>query len=394
MALTEATLGAIISGGAALGGAAVSGVASGKMNRKSIKYNKWALQEQQKFQANQAQLGRDWSEEMMSKANQWSLDQWNRANEYNLPTNQKARLLAAGINPALAMQGDASVGQAGSSPSGASAPSPASPSGGAAPPLNLQRPDYGSGFAQLSSAVNSYFENKQRSVVTEGYGLDNALKAEYGNRAAQLSLGKTEAEIDNLRASTAKSYADSALVNLQAKEKEILNKYLDTGQQLSLFLKIGELATMKSQRELMSSQTRKAIAEEIESYARTRGLRISNRVADQTAERLIIATNEENRFRGIHARSSAYWAPVQEFYKNKQMSADLKASEIANTMAEFERYTKDTPGNRWIRKNIDPITGILGSLLGATVIGGSVKGAKSLKDFYSAYQNGRRGVRE
>ena len=70
------TLGAIISAGAGLAGSAVSGVASGKMNKKSIKYNKWALQEQQKFQANQAQLGRDWSEEMMSKANQWSLDQY------------------------------------------------------------------------------------------------------------------------------------------------------------------------------------------------------------------------------------------------------------------------------------------------------------------------------
>lgn len=386
MIMDPVTLGAIISAGAGLAGSAVSGISSGKMNKKSIKYNKWALQEQQKFQANQTQLGRDWSEEMMSKANQWSLDQWNRANEYNLPVNQKERLLAAGINPALAMQGASSVGQAGSSPSGASAPSPASPSGASAFPLNLQRPDYGTGFAQLSSAVNSYFENKQRSVATEGYGLDNALKAEYGDRAAQLSLGKTEAEIDNLRASTAKSYADSALINLQAKEKEILNKYLDAGQQLSLFLKIGELATMKSQRELMSAQTRKAIAEEIESYARARGLHISNHIAEQTADRLIIATNEENRFRGIHARSAAYWAPVQEFYKTKQMSADLKASEIANIMAEFERYTKDTPGNRWIQKNIVPVSSAISPLLDAaamfTVAGGIGKAAKAFKPKY------------
>lgn len=380
------TLGAIISAGAGLAGSAISGAASGKMNRKSIRYNKWALREQQKFQSDQAQLGRDWSEEMMSKANQWSLDQWNRANEYNLPVNQKTRLLAAGINPALAMQGASSVGQAGSSPSGASAPSPASPSGASALPLNLQRPDYGTGFAQLSSAVNSYFENKQRSVATEGYGLDNALKAEYGDRAAQLSIGKTEAEIDNLRASTAKSYADSALINLQAKEKEILNKYLDAGQQLSLFLKIGELATMKSQRELMSAQTRKAIAEEIESYARSRGLHISNYIAEQTADRLIIATNEENRFRGIHARSAAYWAPIQEFYKTKQMSADLKASEVANIMAEFERYTKDTPGNRWIRKNIVPVSSAISPLLDAaamfTVAGGVGKAVKAFKPKY------------
>jgi hypothetical protein len=386
MALTEATLGAIISGGAALGGAAVSGVASGKMNRKSIRYNKWALQEQQKFQSQQAQLGRDWSEEMMSKANQWNLDQWNRENEYNLPENQKARLLAAGINPALAMQGASSVGQAGSSPSSASAPSPASPSGVSAPSLHLQRPDYGTGFAQLSSAVNSYFENKQRSVATEGYGLDNALKAKYGDRAAQLSLGKTDAEIDNIRASTAKSYADSALINLQAKEKEILNKYLDAGQQLSLLLKIGELATMKSQRDLMSSQTRKAIAEEIEVSARARGHQISNRVAERTADRLIIAANEENRFRGIRARSAAYWAPQQEYYKNKQMSVDLGAAEVAKAMADFERYTKDTPGNRWIQKNIVPVSSAISPILDAaamfTVAGGIGKAAKVFKPKY------------
>lgn len=368
MPIAASTLGAIISAGAGVGSSVASGIASGKMNKKSIKYNKWALQEQQKFQSEQAQLGRDWSEEMMSKANQWNFDQWNRENEYNLPENQKARLLAAGINPALAMQGASGVGQAGSSPSSASAPSPASPSGASAPSLNLQRPDYGAGFAQLSSAVNSYFDNKMKSVQSEGYGLDNALKATYGDRAAQLSLGKTEAEIDNLRASTAKSYADSALINLQAREKEILNKYLDAGQQLSLFLKIGELATMKSQRELMSSQTRKAIAEEIESYARSRGLKISNRVAEQTAERLIIATNEENRYRGINARSASAWSPVQNFYRTKQMSADLKASEVANIMAEFERYTKDTPGNRWIQKNIVPVSSALGPLLDAAAM--------------------------
>ena len=361
-------LGSIITAGAGLASGAVSGIASGKMNKKSIKYNKWALKEQQNYQSFQNQIGRDWSEEMMAKANQWNLDQWNRENEYNLPENQKARLLAAGINPYLAMQGASSVGQAASSPSSASAPSPSSPAGVSVPSLNLQRPDYGTGFAMLSSAVNSYFDNKMKSVQSEGYGLDNALKAAYGDRAAQLSLGKTEAEIDNIRASTAKSYAESALINLNAKEKEVLNKYLDAGQQLSLFLKIGELATMKSQRELLSAQTRKAIAEEIESFARSRGLKISNYISERTAERLIIATNEENRYRGIHARSAAYWAPVQEFYKTGQLSADLKSSEIANIMSEFERYTKDTPGNRWIQKNIVPVTSALAPLLDAAAV--------------------------
>lgn len=368
MAIASSTLGAIISAGAGVGASVASGIASGKMNKKSLKYNKWALREQQKYQSEQTQLGRDWSEEMMDKANEWNLEQWNRENEYNLPENQKARLFAAGINPYLAMQGASSVGQAASSPSSASAPSTASPSGVSVPSLNLQRPDYGSGFAQLSSAVNSYFDNKQKVTVTEGYGLDNALRARYGDRSAQLSLGKTEAEIGSIRAVTAKAYAESALINLNAKEKQILNKYLDAGQQLSLFLKIGELASMKSQRELMSAQTRKAIADEIEVSARARGQEISNRVAAKVADRLIIATNEENRYRGIQARSAAYWAPQQEYYKNKQMSVDLGSSEVAKAMAEFERYTKDTPGNRWIQKNVVPVSSALGPLLDAAAM--------------------------
>ena len=56
MPIAASTLGAIISAGAGLGSSVASGVASGKMNRKSIKYNKWALQEQQKFQSEQTHL--------------------------------------------------------------------------------------------------------------------------------------------------------------------------------------------------------------------------------------------------------------------------------------------------------------------------------------------------
>ena len=72
--LAPEIVGSIITAGAGLGSSAVSGIASGKMNKRAVKYNKWALRGQQNFQSNQSQLGRDWSEEMMSKANQWSLD--------------------------------------------------------------------------------------------------------------------------------------------------------------------------------------------------------------------------------------------------------------------------------------------------------------------------------
>ena len=80
---------AIISAGAGLAGSGASAIASGKMNRRAVKYNKWALDKQQNFQAEQAQMGRDWQSEQLAKANEWSLQQWNRENEYNTPSNQR-----------------------------------------------------------------------------------------------------------------------------------------------------------------------------------------------------------------------------------------------------------------------------------------------------------------
>ena len=91
-------LATIIGAGLSAGAAGASAISSGKMNRRAEKYNKWALQQQQAFNAQQAQLGRDWSEEMMGQQNEWNLQQWQRENEYNTPAAQRARLEAAGLN--------------------------------------------------------------------------------------------------------------------------------------------------------------------------------------------------------------------------------------------------------------------------------------------------------
>ena len=97
-------LATIIGAGLSAGAAGASAISSGKMNRRAEKYNKWALQQQQAFNAQQAQLGRDWSEEMMGQQNEWNLQQWQRENEYNTPAAQRSRLEAAGLNAALMMQ--------------------------------------------------------------------------------------------------------------------------------------------------------------------------------------------------------------------------------------------------------------------------------------------------
>ena len=375
---TATIIGAGVSGLAGAG----SAISSGKMNRRAVKYNKWALQEQQKFNAEQSQLSRDWSEAMMARQNDWNLAQWHRENSYNSPAALKARYEAAGLNAALMMQSGSGVGQAASSqPAASPSGSPtASSSTGSSP--QLTRPD----FSLFSSAVDSFFKNKLTSSQSEGQGLDNLLKARYGDELAQLSIGKSSAEISNIRSQSARNYAETAVASLKAKEQQVLNKYLDMGQQLGLVTKMAEYSSITAGTALTSAKYRTEVANELKILAETNGLKISNKVASETADGLIKAMNNENRFRSYDAALGYGFLPRQHFYKNRQLAIDYDIAKVQKAMAEFERYTKDTPGNRWIQKNIVPISSSISPVLDAaamfTAAGALGKGFNMFKPKY------------
>lgn len=73
------TTAAIIAGAASAIGSGANAYAQGKMNRKTLKYNKWAMDKQRK----------------------WALEDWDRQNAYNSPAQQMQRLKEAGLNPHL-----------------------------------------------------------------------------------------------------------------------------------------------------------------------------------------------------------------------------------------------------------------------------------------------------
>lgn len=369
-------LATIIGAGLSAGAAGASAISSGKMNRRAEKYNKWALQQQQAFNAQQAQLGRDWSEEMMGQQNEWNLQQWQRENEYNTPSAQRSRLEAAGLNAALMMQGQGSIGMAGSgqpatSPSG----NPQASSGLSSAPQYV-RPD----FSLLSQSVDSFFKNKLISEQSTGQGLDNLLKARYGDELAQISIGKGSAEISNLRSQSARNYAETAVASLSAEAQRTLNKYLDLGQQLSLITKMAEYSSITAGTDLTKAKYRTEIANEIKVLAEANGQKISNQVARSTAASLIDAMNKENEYRSYDAALGYDYLPRRHYLKNKglgydieRLEGDLGLQRVERALAEFEEYTRDTPGNRWLRKNVDPVTGIIGNLLGLTAAGSSLK---------------------
>ena len=88
MALSEAAIGAIISGGAAVGSAGVQAYASGKMNKRAERFNR-----------EEAEKQRTWNENMADKQNAWNYRLWQEALDYDAPAAQKQRLLDAGLNP-------------------------------------------------------------------------------------------------------------------------------------------------------------------------------------------------------------------------------------------------------------------------------------------------------
>ena len=98
-------IGGIISGVGSL----LGGLGSSAMNNKAVQDTNKANMEIAKYQA-------QWQQQENEKAYQRSLNMWNLQNEYNSPTQQMARIRAAGLNPNLVYGNGVTGNSAGSTP--------------------------------------------------------------------------------------------------------------------------------------------------------------------------------------------------------------------------------------------------------------------------------------
>ena len=98
-------VGGIISGVGSL----LGGLGSSAMNNKAVQDTNKANMEIAKYQA-------QWQQQENEKAYQRSLKMWNLQNEYNSPTQQMARIRAAGLNPNLVYGNGVTGNSAGSTP--------------------------------------------------------------------------------------------------------------------------------------------------------------------------------------------------------------------------------------------------------------------------------------
>lgn len=331
-------LGSIIAAGASLAGNAIGASSQNKTNQTSIDINR----ENNAFNAQQAQIQRDWQEKM-----------WGMNNSYNSPN----AMISRGLNPFV--QGSAAMAGSRSPASGGAAATAAT-----SPSLQAFRPDFsdvGSALASMAQARASMINAEQNAALTPyrinqilgdtnyrniGVGQSGYWNASTGMRSALLDQSKEYQELKNMEFAGRLTSAQESQILLDSKAQQILNKYLDEQQQADLFIKGQTLANLYAQGALSEAQYKNQMAQAVKTSAETNGIRISNRIAEQTADSLIYANIHANRARGL----SSLWdfkntnvlknieyskdKALRDYYKwsAKEKQKDVNTYELRNTL--------------------------------------------------------------
>lgn len=331
-------LGGIIAAGASLAGNAIGASSQNKTNQTSIDINR----ENNAFNAQQAQIQRDWQEKM-----------WGMNNSYNSPN----AMISRGLNPFV--QGSAAMAGSRSPASGGAAASAAS-----APSLQAFRPDFsdvGTALASMAQARASMMNAEQNAALTPyrinqilgdtnyrniGVGQSGYWNASTGRKSALLDQSKEYQELRNMEFAGRLTSAQESQILLDSQAQQILNKYLDEQQQADLFIKGQTLANLYAQGALTEAQYKNQMAQAVKTSAETNGILISNRIAEQTADSLIYANIQANRARGL----SSLWdskntnvlknveyskdKALRDYYKwsSKQKQKDVNSYELRNAL--------------------------------------------------------------
>lgn len=331
-------LGGIIAAGASLAGNAIGASSQSSTNDANVEINR----QNNQFNADQAAMQR-----------QWQTDMWNRNNRYNSPNE----MISRGLNPFIGSNVGAGVSKAPAS-GGAAASAASSPS------LQAFRPDFsdvGTALASMAQARASMINAEQNATLTPyrinqilgdtnyrniGVGQSGYWNASTGMRSALLDQSKEFQELKNMEFAGRLTSAQESQILLDSKAQQILNKYLDEQQQADLFIKGQTLANLYAQGALTEAQYKNQMAQAIKTATETNGLRILNRIADQTADSLIYANIQANRARGL----SSLWdskntnvlknvefskdKALRDYYNwsSKQKQKDVKSYELRNAL--------------------------------------------------------------
>lgn len=352
-------------------GSVVSGAIGAKTTSDTNKTNLKINQMNNDFNAREAQKARD-----------FQLDMWNRENEYNKASSQRKRLEEAGYNSYMS---DAQAGTA-TGMSGTSAATAA----GAAPQVSYT-PDFQSVGVNLASALKMMSEKKQtdienlnmsdllRSQIWQNIGATDwrnaspearAYNLSQGRKAAELGMASLEENLSNQRWSNNLLVANIANSLLDAETKTVMNKYLDENQRAELNIKAANYEYLVMSGQMKRQEINNLISEEILTYAKANGQKISNRIAEETAEGLIKATNNTNLYFGDYYGSRDSYVRQDAFH-----DSSILRSRAGSAAEDYKQSRFDTKLQPW-REAVNSVNMIF-------------RGAGSGLDSYTNFQNGR-----
>lgn len=300
------------------------------------------------------QMNNDFNAREAQKARDFQLDMWNRENEYNKASSQRKRLEEAGYNPYMS---DAQAGTA-SGMSGTSAATAA----GASPQIPYT-PDFQSVGVNLASALKMMSEKKQtdienlnmsdllRSQIWQNIGTTDwrnaspearAYNLSQGRKAAELGMASLEESLSNQRWSNNLLVANIANSLLDAKSKTVINKYLDENQRADLNIKAANYEYLIMSGQMKRQEVNNLIADEILTYAKANGQKISNRIAAETADDLIKATNNTNIYFGDY-----YGSRVNYFRQDAFHDSSILRSRAGSAAEDYQQSRFNTKLQPW-----------------------------------------------
>lgn len=269
-------------------GAAISGIFGTLQQSSANRANFRNTQTTNQFNMLEAQKQRDWQEKMVDESR-----------EYNSPE----AMISRGLNPFMSGSAAQTGAGSGSSPSGAQA--------SAANPIPYQafHPDFSSvdsALASFAQAKKLISESNQINAMTPymiekmkgdtnyrqiGIGESGYWNKQTGRISAELDQSMERQQLENAVTAGKLSAAQTTQIYLQADSQAILNKYMDASQQADLFTKSQYLYNLVQQGALTEKQIKTELARAVEISARAAGQKISNTIAQKTADSLISATN-------------------------------------------------------------------------------------------------------
>lgn len=329
------------------------------------KVNLRMMREQNAFNAEQAQIQRDWQQQM-----------WGMNNAYNSPD----AMISRGLNPFV--QGSAAM--AGSrSPASGGAAATAAP----VPSMQAYKPNFSNVFQSLaslaeakaseSSARESNARGKQVDSLTpllQDYyrGLTNwknlAVGASgywtptTGRISAALDQSMEAQNLKNAQFAERISAAQETQILLNSDAQRVINKYMDQNQQADLFIKAQTLVNLQIQGSLTEKQIQTEIQRAILVSAEASGKKIDNRIASETADSLIKAANASYE---LQYRDNTYDYKNVKLRKNTEYKTSMANQKAAEYGAELARKQSRTHYWESVARGLSSVASGAGNVVGS-----------------------------